>query len=74
MTTPLNDDLAESRIKCRECGRIKTVDNFWNDVNNGKPRHWCKECMRKYSTKWYRDHKDIINQRRRKSLLPVVPR
>lgn len=48
--------------KCSKCGILKDFSNYY--IRNGKPISICKECIKKYSHKHYRDNKEEINRKR----------
>lgn len=59
---------------CKSCKRTLPVSRFWKDHKDATGlRRTCKDCMRAYSTQWYRQNKDLINLRRRNAVAGKKP-
>lgn len=48
-------------IVCNQCNKVKdsTFDFYWS---RGERQRRCKECMKAYSTSWYRDKSDRLKK------------
>lgn len=37
---------------CKECSQTKSLDEFYIDKRNGRPRVYCKSCWQSHSKRW----------------------